>query len=209
MWWPGMDADIEGMVRGCENCQAVQSMPPLAPLHPWKWPTRPWSRLHLDFASPFQGKMLLVLVDAHSKWLEVFITSSATSEVVIEELRTCFARFGLPELTVMDNGPCFKSEEFESFLRKNGIRRVTSAPYHPASNGLAERGVKIVKRGLRKVIAGTLKARLATVLCTYRMTPQTTTGVSPSELLMGKRLRTRLDLLMPSTVSHVENKQLQ
>ena len=111
VWWPGMDADIEGMVRGCENCQAVQSMPPLAPLHPWKWPTRLGSRLHLDFAHPFQGKMLLLLVDTHSKWLEVFITSSATSEVVIEELRTCFARFGLPELIVTDNGPCFKSEE--------------------------------------------------------------------------------------------------
>ena len=97
----------------------------------------------------------------------------------------------------------------ESFLRKNGIRHVTLAPYHPASNGLAERGVQIVKRGLRKVTAGTLKARLATVLCTYRMTPQTTTGVSPSEPLMGKRLRTRLDLLMPSTASHVENRQLQ
>lgn len=70
-------------------------------------------------------------------------------------------------------------------------------------------GVQIVKRGLRKVTDGTLKARLATVPCAYKMTPQTTTGVSPSELLMGKRLRTRLDLLMPNTASHVENRQLQ
>ena len=209
VWWPGMDADIERMVRGCENCQVVQSMPPLAPLHPWKWPTRPWSRLHLDFAGPFQGKMFLVLVDAHSKWMEVFITSSATSEVVVEELRTCFARFGLPELIVTDNAQCFKSEEFESFLQNNGIKHVTSAPYHPASNGLAERGVQTLKHGLKKVTAGTLKARVATVLCSHRVTPQATTGVSPSELLLGKRLRTRLDLLKPNTASHVESKQMQ
>ena len=62
VWWPGMDRDIKRMVQECGNCQAVQSMPPLAPLHPWKWSTRPWSRLHLDFAGPFLGKMFLVLV---------------------------------------------------------------------------------------------------------------------------------------------------
>ena len=141
--------------------------------------------------------------------MEVFITSSATSEVVVEELRTCFARFGLPDLIVTDNAQCFKSDEFESFLQRNGVRHVTSAPYHPASNGLAERGVQILKRGLKKVKSGTLKARVATVLCSYRVTPHATTGVSPSELLLGKRLRTRLDLLKPNTAKKVENKQMQ
>ena len=119
----------------------MQSMLSLAPLQPWKWSTRPWSRIHLDFAGPIGDKVILVLVDAHSKWIEAFVTASATSAVVIEELRSTFARFGLPELIVTDNGPCFMSEEFELFVQKNGIKHVTSAPYHPASNGLAERAV--------------------------------------------------------------------
>ena len=184
-------------------------MPPLAPLQPWSWPTRPWSRLHLDFAGAFLGKIFLVLIDAHSKWIEVFITNSSTSSVVLEELKSTFARFGLPELIVTDNGACFKSEDFESFLEQNGIKHLTSAPYHPASNGLAERAVQILKRGLKKVVSGTLRSRVDTVLCSYRIAPQTTTGVSPSELLLGKRLRTRLDLLTPSIVGRVENKQMQ
>lgn len=138
VWWPGMDADIEKLVQGCSECQAIQSSPPVAPLHPWKWPTRPWARLHLDFAGPFLGKMFLVLIDAHSKWIEVFCTSAATSAVVIEELRSVFARFGLPETIVTDNGTSFVSAEFEKFLRGNGIKHITSAPYHPATNGLAE-----------------------------------------------------------------------
>ena len=133
-----MDADIEKLVQGCSECQAIQSSPPVAPLHPWKWPTRPWARLHLDFAGPFLGKMCLVLIDAHSKWIEVFCTSAATSAVVIEELRSVFARFGLPETIVTDNGTSFVSAEFEKFLRGNGIKHITSAPYHPATNGLAE-----------------------------------------------------------------------
>ena len=59
-------------------------------------------------------------------------------------------RFGLPETINTDNGTGFVSQEFEEFLRKNGISHVTSAPYHPASNGLAERAVQIVKKGLKK-----------------------------------------------------------
>ncbi len=88
------------------------------------------------------------MIDAHSKWIEVFPTKSSTSTVVIENLRTVFAQFGIPETIVSDNGPCFVSEEFSSFLKANGVKQITSAPYHPATNGLAERAVQIVKRGL-------------------------------------------------------------
>ena len=118
VWWPGLDAEIEDLVRCCEQCQAVKSMPLPAPLQPWSWPTRPWSRLHLDYAGPFLSKMILVLIDAHSKWIEAFVTSTSTSSVVIEELRTTFAQFGLPEMIATDNGPCFISDEFETFLEQ-------------------------------------------------------------------------------------------
>ena len=204
-----MDADVERSVRLCAECQEMQSSPPPAPLHPWKWPTRPWARLHLDFAGPFEGKLFFVIVDAHSKWIEATCTSSTSSSVVIEELRTVCAKFGLPETIVTDNGTGFVSAEFKEFLRKNGIKHTTSAPYHPATNGMAERAVQIVKKGLKKVKAGTIKARLAKVLFAYRITPQTTTGISPSEMLLGKRPRSRLDLLKPHTTERVESKQLQ
>jgi len=163
----------------------------------------------LDYAGPVEGKMLLVLIDAHSKWVEVFNTPSATSGAVITELRTTFARFGLPETIVTDNGTCFVSAEFEQFLQQNGIRHLTSAPYHPSSNGLAERTVQIVKKGLKKVTNGSISDRLARVLLTYRLTPQGTTGISPAELLLGRRPRTRLDLLKPHTADRVESKQAQ
>ena len=122
VWWPGIDSDIEKSVRLCTECQEVQSLPARAPLNPWKWPTRQWARLHLDYAGLFEGHMILILIDAHSKWIEAFRTPNATSSAVIAELRTTFVRFGLPETIVTDNGTCFVSEEFKSFLHHNGVR---------------------------------------------------------------------------------------
>lgn len=163
----------------------------------------------MDFAGPFEGKMILVVIDSHSKWIEAYPTDSSTSTKVIELSRTLFSQFGIPEVLVTDNGPCFVSEEFETFLSKNGIKHVTSAPFHPATNGLAERAVQIVKKGLKKEKGGTMASRIAKVLMAYRTTPQSTTGVSPSELLQGRRIHTRLDLLKPSVTERVEKRQLQ
>ena len=124
-------------------------------------------------------------------------------------MRILFAQFGLPETIVTDNGSCFVSEEFEAFLNGNGIKHITSAPYHPSSNGLAERAVQILKSGLKKVMEGDLDTRIARVLFAYRLAPHSTTGVSPSELLLGRKPRSRLDLFRPNTAKRVENKQLQ
>ena len=209
VWWPGIDSVIEKTVRSCTECQAVQAAPPLAPLNPWKWPARPWARLHIDFAGPFQGKTFLVIIDAHSKWIEAMSVGSTSSAAAILELRTLFSRYGIPETLVSDNGTGFTSGEFENFLATNGVKRLKSAPYHPATNGLAERAVQIVKRGLKKVTAGSVEERLARVLFAYRITPQSTTGLAPDELLLGRKLRTRLDLLRPNSPQRVESKQLQ
>ena len=110
----------------------------MAPLHPWIWPSRPWQRIHIDFAGPMGGHTFLVVVDAHSKWPEVIDMSSTTASATIQQLRSLFASYGLPEQLVSDNGPQFVAEEFEYFLKSNGVKHIHSAPYHPSSNGLAE-----------------------------------------------------------------------
>jgi len=154
----------------CTECQAVQAAPPLAPLNPGKWPSRPWARLHTDFAGPFQGKTFLVIID--SKWIEAMSVGSTSSAAAILELRTLFSHYCFPETVVSDNETRFTSRNFEDFLATNGVKHLKSAPYHPANNGLAERSVLIVKRGLKKVTAGSVEERLACVLFAYRITPK-------------------------------------
>ena len=93
-WWEGIDKDIETLVKSCKFYQTVRNSPPMSPLHPWLWPTKPWQRLLLDFAGPFQGRMFLLVCDAHSKWPEI-ITMKASK--TIEELQKLFASYDLPE----------------------------------------------------------------------------------------------------------------
>ena len=211
VWWASVDHDIEQCARACKACQVSRNLPAKAPLQPWAWPTLPWERIHVDFAGPLQGKMMLVVIDAHSKWPDVVVLTSTTATRTIEALRELFARFGIPKQLVSDNGPQFISQEFASFLSKNGVKHIRTAPYHPASNGAAERMVKSVKRGVKAGMRNgvPLERALQAFLLRYRSTPHTTTGLTPSTLMLGRDLRTRLDLLRPELLERVEEKQAQ
>ncbi|XP_039525150.1 uncharacterized protein K02A2.6-like [Pimephales promelas] len=216
VWWPGLDGEIEDLVQNCAVCQAVQKVPAVAPLHPWRWPVRVWQRIHLDFAEK-DRQYYLVIVDSHSKWLEVFHMTSTTSSRNIEVLRNLFAAYGLPEEVVSDNGPQFASAEFKQFLDKNGVKQTLVPPYHSASNGAAERSVQILKRALVKQVLDarghpriSLQHRLSNFLLMYRATPHAVTGRSPAELFIKRELRTRFSLLRPDlsrTIEHQQAKQ--
>lgn len=195
-WWPGLDKAIEDLVKKCKECQEQSALPPQTPVHSWEVPKTPWTRVHIDHAGPFLGHYFLILVDAHSRWLEVYIVPSTSSEATIKVLRHIFSTHGLPHQLVSDNGPSFTSQEFKKFMSLNGIRHSLTAPYHPRSNGLAERAVQTFKNAVKKM-EGPLHERIARFLFSYRITPQSTTEQSPSELLMGRRLRSVLDTAHP------------
>ena len=134
MWWPRLNDDIEAQAQNCQIFQTVRTSPPVAPLHPRTWPTRVWQRLHIDFAEK-DGSNFLVVVDSHSKWLEVKLMNSTTSQRTIAVLRDLLSSYGLPEEVVSDNWPQFVSHEFSNFMKMNGIKHTLTPPYHPASNG--------------------------------------------------------------------------
>ena len=204
VWWPKMDEEIEEMSRNCSTCIINQNHPAAAPSHPWEVPTGPWMRIHMDFAGPFLGKMFLIVVDAYSKWIEVAMMNEATSSATVSKLRQMFSTHGLPQVSVSDNGPAFVGEEFKSFMKKNGIKQVYSAPYHPASNGQAERTVRTFKEAMKTLKTGNLQTKLDRLLYKYRIMPHSTTGKTPAQMMFGRELRSPFHLLRPGSLSTQE-----
>ncbi|XP_046404731.1 uncharacterized protein K02A2.6-like [Ischnura elegans] len=208
-WWPGLDSDIENLANSCPPCLSVRQNPKKCNLHVWEYPKSVWERLHIDFLGPVSNKLYLVIVDAHSKWLEVEEVSSTSANQTITKLSALFARFGLPQQIVSDNGPPFNSGEFKDFLRCNGIKHTLSPPYHPATNGQAENSVKNVKKRVNLALSSNDNVNMALYkfLLVYRNSVHLTTNETPAMLMFGRPIRTRLDLIRPNLQSYVYNKQ--
>ena len=193
VWWPNIDRDTESVTKSCSLCLENNKNPPRSVLHVWEWPEGSSERLHLDFCGPIENLMYIVITDAFSKWVDVREMKDITTESTIKILKEYFSTWGLPKLIVSDNGPAFKAEKFQNFLARLNVNYVSSPPYHPASNGAAENAVKTFKEKfklLRKEMSR--HDALFTYLYSYRSTPHYTTGCSPVELQIGRRLRTRL-----------------
>lgn len=206
-WWPLLDQEIEDMIRRCDTC--THSLPlPSSTTNNWAWPNGPWQRVHLDFAQ-YRQDHFMVMVDAHSKWPEVIhMPHGTTAKATIDALRAVFGRYGLPTTVVSDNGPPFPSREFGSFLQANGIKQIFSPPYHPQTNGEAERFVRTFKEGMNRRLRTQSNKNLCLheFLLTYRTTPHTTTGITPSEAMFGRNIRTKLDLIRPDLANSVLQK---
>ena len=88
--------------------------------------------------------------------------TSTTSQRTIAVLRDLFSSYGLPEEVVSDNGPQFVSPDF---TKMNGIKHTLTPPYHPASNGAADRSVQMLKQAPRKQLSGVTSLGVIQLLC--------------------------------------------
>ncbi|KAI4890200.1 hypothetical protein NFI96_001996, partial [Prochilodus magdalenae] len=187
VWWPKMGQDIVTRVQQCSFCTENRNTQRKEPLISTELPSRPWQRVAVDLCE-FKKQNYLVVSDYFSRFLEVLHLPTTTSSQVVSRLKATFARYGIPEVLVSDNGPQLASAEMSEFSKSYDFTHVTSSPHFPQSNGHAERAVQIAKHVLRQ--DDPLLALMA-----YRATPNSSTGVSPAELLMGRKIRTTLPVL--------------
>lgn len=200
VYWPGLDQQIENLVRKCHRCNLVAKSPRKAQNISWPTPSGPWNRVHIDYAGPYEGQNFLILVDAFSKWPEVIPMKSTTASHTVSKLQELFSRFGMPETIVSDNGTQFNSSYFNNFCTQNGIIHINTPVYHASSNGQAERFVDTFKRAYAKLKGeGKSDEILHKFLFNYRMTPNNNIvgNISPAEAIFGRKIRSKFSLLNP------------
>jgi transposase InsO family protein len=203
-WWSTINRDIKQVTQSCNLCRKFQSLPK-PQYHSWEEPKQVWSRIHVDFAGPIWNSKWLIIIDAKSKYPFVIdMHNNTTATNLIQALEQVFDFLGPPETLISDNGPPFTSFQMSKFYEKYGISHITTAPYHPASNGLAERFVRSFKEAmLKQQHLGYLNKSIAlrNVLRSYRWSPHTSTDSSPANLLFRHSIRTEFDIMKPTSSS--------
>ena len=195
VWWPGIDRQAELKCKTCHGCKIVSQLAAPPPVKSTPLPSSPWEHLAADLLGPLPtGESLLVAVDYYSRYFEVDILHSTTSKVIISRLRTQFARHGIPHSLRTDNGPEFVSDEFRQFLSEIGIQHRRNTPLWPLATGEVERQNRTLLKTLKIAHAEqkNWNIELQRFLLAYRTTPHTTTGESPSNLLFGRDIRSKL-----------------
>ena len=187
-WWPGINKQVEDIAKACKDCHRYRKKPAPTPLCSWPFALRSLERMHIDFCE-YKGKMILIMIDAYSKFIWAHVMNADTTTLkTLSVLYMWFADRGFPSTLVSDNGPQFTSKDFTDKMEKWGIKHILTPPYHPASNGLAEKAVGIVKDKLKKMDAPgsplELHIYLQMVLFHYRATPHTSTEQTPYELII-------------------------
>jgi hypothetical protein len=188
MYWPGITKDIEKMVANCAVCEKYQNKNCKEPYIMQEVPELPFQKVAADIMD-CMGQSYLVVMDYLSKWLEILPLKRKDSSEIISQFKHLFATHGIPQIIVADNMP-FGSFECKRFAEEWNVQIITSSPRYPRSNGLAERAVGISKKLIKKSVESSTS--LDSVLLLYRNSPITGLDKSPAQLLMGRRLRTKI-----------------
>ena len=187
VWWPGLRKQIEDLVEKCDKC-CKESQNRVEPMILSDVPQRPQQTVG-SYLFELNGSNYLLVVDYLSAFVAKLNNTSSAS--IVNNLKSIFARHGIPEIVVTNNGPQYSSETFSAFADAHGFTHRTSSPIYPQSNGVSDRAVKTTKGILKKS-----EDQYETLLA-YRSTPLSN-GYIPAELLMGRKLRTSVPVVPSS-----------
>ena len=162
-------------------------------------PPVPWTKLASDIFH-FQNDSYLLIVDFTSRFPVVRKLTSMTDKHVASHFSQVFSENGWPDTLLMDNGPCYASQEFKKLMLDMSVNHITSSPHYPQSNGLAEKYVQIVKNLFIKAHEEGTDYQKALMI--YRNTPLDDNLLPPMQLLQGKAVRSDLPMSHAVKVKH-------
>ena len=196
IYWQGMQAAIRNMCTSCTTCLKFPKTGNKEPMMTYPIPNLPWETVSQDLFQ-WEGKQYLITADHYSDFFEIDNLPDTLANTIVNATKKHFARHGIPQICITDNGPQFISTQYATFKKTYHFQHITSSPYYSQSNGKAESSVKIAKNMIKKC------QDLELALLNYRNTPPQGYTYSPVQRLMNRRTRTlvpcSMDLLTPAT----------
>ncbi|XP_035218477.1 uncharacterized protein LOC118191743 [Stegodyphus dumicola] len=205
-YWENVKRDVQEFCESCESCQLTKpvKVKDRAPITPVARPGLPFQVVNVDLIGPIDPpsskghKYILCLVDQHTRWAEAVPLTSLTAKTTCDALLQIFSRTGIPNVIASDNGTNFNADLTREFEKRLGSSPRFSTPMYPQSNGLVERFNQTLKRMLHHIIREEGRAwhvQIPYALWAYREIPNSTTGVSPFQLLYGRPPQGPLSIL--------------
>ncbi len=193
-WWPGLDRDVETLVKSCQPCQlSGKSTAPVAmPKISIPKPNKPGDHYAMDIAGPYyNGNFLICLIDYYSSFPEVLITRSTTTATVVKWLQELFACYGCPDKITTDNRPQFTSDDFAAYLSHIDTQHIRTPVYTPQANGLVEVFNRYMKNAIQTFTSeGTnWDEGINRALAHFRSTAPRPDTQSPASLFLGRETR--------------------
>ena len=213
-YWPTMHHDIAEFCRGCAECQKCRKFRSTrAPMVPLPIIREPFSRMAMDMVGPLPrscsgNKYVLVVCDYATRYPEAIPLKNTDAETVAEDLLALFARVGIPNEILTDQGSNFQSQLLRELYRLLHVDAIRTSPYHPQTDGLVERFNQTLKAMLKRTASEEGKdwdKLIPFLLFAYREVPQESTGYSPFELLYGRDVRGPLDVLKQAWESNQQH----
>ena len=209
VWWPHIDDDVEMLIRSCIPCLSTTCGDSPEPMKSHEM-TGPWEQVHVDLCGPFpSGESILGIIDANSRWPDVYIIKSTTSQKITDCLDRTFTTHGFPDMLVTDNAPNLTSAECDEYCEINGIKHQKSIPYWPQGNAEVERFYRTLGKAIKTFNAEgkDWRKEIFKFLLAYRNTPHCSTKVSPAMLLMNRPLHDKIPGIIQITEIFKEAKK--
>ena len=150
MYWPNISEDIKSIVNKCEKCLANCCHNQKEPYIPFDIPIVAWKTVTTD-QLVFQGKTCIVVMDLFSRFPVVSQLHGESMKLVLNALKDVFSHFGIPEIITSNNGPCYKSQEFNDFSAKFDIVHQTGASHNYQANSITECAIQTIKHLMIKI----------------------------------------------------------
>jgi len=216
VYWSGMHSDVEIYVRKCVKC--LQSKTPHiipVPSRPIESET-PWEVIAVDLMGPYtkgtkQSRVILVMVDIFTKWVEIFPLREGNSRKIIDCFKEVFLRMGFPKTIISDNGTQFSSKLYADWTKTMGINAFYISPYHAQANP-TERYNQTIKSMIRSLMtkSNDWDKSLQEIAFALRTAKNRATDFSPAYLVYGRELRYPFDNNCEQDISKInETKDIQ